>query len=113
MLLPTLRGEPSLNRHLHASLRILAAQSPDQVLRERIADVLAGRSGLRDLARDEAFGRFMAPLVDRGAQEYAECDPETGRRIEAEVEALARDPRHQTVTEVVEPDEPEPNLGTW
>ena len=81
-LLPALPPNRALDEHLRRSLAVLRDRSEDAGLRDRIDDVIRGRSSLRALSRDPAFGALMEPLVTRGMQQLGEPHPRraAGRR---------------------------------
>jgi hypothetical protein len=106
-LLPSLPANRALDQHLRRSLEVLRDQSDDPALRRRIDDVLAGRTSLRSLARDGAFGAMMQPLVARGLQQLDELTPE--QRRDAETGAAAFE-RGETPGEAPQPG---PTHGTW
>ena len=106
-LLPSLPTNRALDQHLRRSLEVLRDQTDDAALRRRIDDVVAGRSSLRALARDGAFGAMMQPLVERGLQQLDELTPE--QRRDAEDGAAAFD-RGETPGAAPQPG---PTHGTW
>lgn len=77
-LLPSLR-DPAVDAALRQSLRVLRDHAEDPHVRRAVDDVLAGRSSLRALARDRAFGDLVAPLADEGWQRW-EAMPDDERR---------------------------------
>ncbi|PVG82276.1 hypothetical protein DDE18_12320 [Nocardioides gansuensis] len=85
-LLPSLATDRRLDAQLRDSLRILRDQAEDAELRERIADVLAGRTSLRALARSPEFEAFVTPLARRGWQAWEQM-------AEDEREQLTEDAR--------------------
>jgi len=89
-LLPSLPPNRALDQQLRRSLEVLRDQTDDAALRRRIDDVVAGRSSLRALARDGAFGAMMQPLVERGLQQLDELTPEQRRDAEAGAAAFER-----------------------
>lgn len=96
-LLPTL--EPAQDAQLRASLTVLRDTCPDEALRTRIGEVLAGRAQLRDLADDADFDRFVTPLTERGLELFEEYE-----RAVAEPEAGSPDPVSRPAP---------PAHGTW
>lgn len=72
-LLPSYRARPDLDRALRANLRTLRDRCPDADLRERLDAVLAGRAGLRELARSPGYQAFVGPLVLEGARRWEEA----------------------------------------
>ena len=106
-LLPALPANRALDQHLRRSLEVLRDQTDDAALRRRIDDVVAGRSSLRALARDGAFGALMQPLVERGLQQLDELTPE--QRREAETGAATFD-RGEAPGRAPQPG---PTHGTW
>jgi hypothetical protein len=106
-LLPSLPANRALDQHLRRSLEVLRDQTDDATLRRRIDDVVAGRSSLRSLARDGAFGVMMQPLVERGLQQLDALTPEQRRDAEAGAAAFERG---ETPGEAPRPG---PTHGTW
>ncbi|MFC7492186.1 MULTISPECIES: hypothetical protein [unclassified Knoellia] len=72
-LLPTLT-DPAHDAQLRDSLSVLRDTCPDEALRARIGEVLAGRAQLRDLAGDPDFGSFVTPLTERGMELFEEYE---------------------------------------
>ena len=106
-LLPALPPNRAVDEHLRRSLAVLRDQSEDAALRDRIDDVIRGRSSLRALARDPAFGSMMEPLVTRGLHRLGELSPQ--ERQAAQEGAAAFDRGEDPGT----PGRQAPTHGTW
>ncbi|WP_377640246.1 hypothetical protein [Oryzobacter terrae] len=89
-LLPGAALPSRIQQHLRESLTVLRDQAQDPAVRQRIEAVLAGRSSLRDLARDDAFSTMMTPLVERGMARIDALTPQERERVAADADALAR-----------------------
>ncbi|QKE83657.1 hypothetical protein [Arthrobacter sp. NEB 688] len=90
---PLLPGAPlsgALQTHLRRSLEVLRDRAEDAGVRRRIEDVLAGRATLRDLAGDDRFSAFAAPLVEQGLRRMDELGPEERRLVAEDAAALGR-----------------------
>lgn len=109
-LLPSLPANPALDDHLRRSLAVLRDQSEDAALRARIDDVIRGRSSLRSLAREGAFGAMMEPLVRRGMQQVAELSDDERRVAE---DGAAAFERGEAPDAGRAPGAPGPTHGTW
>jgi hypothetical protein len=106
-LLPALPPNRALDEHLRRSLGVLRDRSEDDGLRDRIDDVIRGRSSLRALSRDPAFGALLEPLVTRGMQQLGDLTPDEQRTAEEGAAAFERG-------EVPGTPEPQgPTHGTW
>jgi hypothetical protein len=109
-LLPSLPGNRALDDHLRRSLAVLRDQTEDATLRARIDDVIRGRSSLRALARDGAFGAMMEPLVTRGMQQVGALTDDERRAAE---EGAAAFGRGEVPDAGRAPGEPGSPHGTW
>lgn len=89
-LLPSLPPNRVLDQHLRSSLTMVRDQCDDPAVRRRIDDVLAGRSALRALARDDAFGAMMGPLVERGLRRLDALTAQERAAAEAGAAAIGR-----------------------
>lgn len=106
-LLPALPPNRAVDEQLRRSLAVLRDQSEDAGLRDRIDDVIRGRSSLRALSRDPAFGALMEPLVTRGMQQLGELTADERRAAEEGAAAFERGELPGTA-------EPQgPTHGTW
>jgi hypothetical protein len=71
---------------LRAALRTAARHSTDHAFRALVDDVLAGRTTLRDAARQPAFGRVVGSAARAGVAEWAALPAEERRRRVAAAE---------------------------
>lgn len=74
-------GDPAVSRQLRRSLAILRERSGNDEFRRLVDDVLAGRSGVRDLAASPVFAAELNPLVERFAEQYAALSDEERRQL--------------------------------
>jgi hypothetical protein len=109
-LLPSLPANRALDEHLRRSLAVLRDQSSDPALQARIDDVIAGRSSLRALARDGAFGAMIEPLVRRGMQQLDALSDDERR---AAAEGATAFERGEVPGAGPAPGEPGSSHGTW
>ncbi|MBT9256553.1 hypothetical protein KMZ32_14080 [Phycicoccus sp. MAQZ13P-2] len=79
-----------LQTHLRRSLEVLRDRADDAGVRRRIEDVLAGRAALRDLAGDDGFSAFAAPLVEQGLRRLDELGPQEREQLALDAAALGR-----------------------
>lgn len=70
------RGNQALSDHLREALRTLRERSDNEDFRRVVDDVLAGRSGLRDVFDSAAFAAGLDPGVRQFARRYEELSPE-------------------------------------
>jgi hypothetical protein len=75
-LLDVARGNQELSNHLRNALRTLRERSDNEDFRRVVDDVLAGRSGLRDVYLTPAFAAGLDPGVRQFARRYDELSPE-------------------------------------
>ena len=89
-LLDVAHGDPARSKILRDSLRILREKSDVPAFKALVDEILAGRKGLRETAREPLFGKGVAAGVDAGAAWWAGLSPE-------EREELAEQGRQQIV----------------
>jgi hypothetical protein len=77
------RGDRALSRQLRTALETLRDRSDNREFRGLVGDVLAGRRGLREIARTPAFDSMVTPLAREFGRRFDEMS-------EAEREQLAR-----------------------
>ena len=70
------RGDQALSDHLREALRTLRERSDNEDFRRVVDDVLAGRSGLRDVYFTPAFAAGLDTGVRQFAQRYEELSPQ-------------------------------------
>jgi len=103
-LLPALPPNRALDEHLRRSLG---------VLRDRIDDVIRGRSSLRALSRDPAFGALLEPLVTRGMQQLGDLTPDEQRAAEEGAAVFERGAAFERGEVPGTPEPQGPTHGTW
>ncbi|MFW0783001.1 hypothetical protein AAFP35_00645 [Gordonia sp. CPCC 206044] len=90
-LLPSLEGHPADDWHLRKSLRTLAEFSPDPDFKAMVADVLGGKSSLRDVVDSTTFTRTIAPMVESAvadAPQISDAERESlAQQAHAQIEA--------------------------
>ncbi|AEF41169.1 hypothetical protein [Hoyosella subflava] len=79
-------GNVGLSLHLESSLRRIAASAADENVKRLIAEVLARRMSVRELAVTDAFNTLMMPVMRTFAQNYKQPDSETLRQHAADME---------------------------
>jgi hypothetical protein len=93
------RGDLARSRQLRAALETLRDHSDDRAFKGLVDDVLAGRRGLRDIARTQAFDRAVTPLAQDFGRRYDELSDEEreqlARQGEEEYERLRRQIREE------------------
>jgi hypothetical protein len=70
------RGNQALSDHLRQALRTLRERSDNEDFQRLVDDVLAGRSGLRDVYLTPAFAAGLDTGVRQFNQRYEELSPE-------------------------------------
>ena len=70
------RGNQALSDHLRKALRTLRERSDNEDFRRLVDDVLAGRSGLRDVYLSPTFASGLDSGVRQFAQRYEQLTPE-------------------------------------
>lgn len=70
------RGDRELSDHLREALRTLRERSDNKDFQRVVDDVLAGRSGLRDVYLTPAFAAGLDAGVRQFARRYEELSPE-------------------------------------
>jgi hypothetical protein len=70
------RGNQELSDHLRAALRTLRDRSDNADFHRVVDDVLAGRTGLRDVFHSPAFAAGLDPGVRQFARRYEELSPQ-------------------------------------
>ena len=112
-LLPALPPNRALDEHLRRSLAVLRDRTEDDGLRDRIDDVIRGRSSLRALSRDPAFGALLEPLVTRGMQQLGDLTPDEQRAAEEGAAAFERGAAFERDEVPGTPEPQGPTHGTW
>ncbi|MEN3609206.1 hypothetical protein AAH979_06620 [Plantactinospora sp. ZYX-F-223] len=85
-LLDVAGGDPALSHRLRDSLKILSERTDDPEFRRLVADVLAGRRGLRDMATSPVFASALNPRLEQFARRWAETSEEEKAELAAEGE---------------------------
>lgn len=85
-LLDVAGGDPALSHRLRDSLKVLSERTDDPEFRRLVADVLAGRRGLRDVAQSPAFASALNPRVEQFAKRWAESSEEERAELAAQGE---------------------------
>lgn len=75
------RGDPTRSRQLRAALETLRDRSDNREFRRLVDDVLAGRRGLRDVARTQAFDSVVTPLAQEFGRRYEEMSEEDREQL--------------------------------
>ncbi|MFI6998754.1 hypothetical protein [Nocardia sp. NPDC050175] len=75
------RGDVAVSRRLSDALRTLAANTSDPAVKEQIRGVLAGKLGVRDFARTEAFSRTLDRVMPTALQRFAAMSDEDRARL--------------------------------
>jgi hypothetical protein len=86
-LLDIARGDAARSRQLRSSLRVLRDRTDNPQFRKLLDDVLAGRTGLRDVARTSLFDQLVSPGVQQSVERLREMPEEEKQRRAAEAEA--------------------------
>ncbi|MFY1688379.1 hypothetical protein [Plantactinospora sp. WMMB782] len=79
-------GDPALSRHLRDSLKVLGERTDDPEFRRLVADVLAGRRGLREAAGSPVFAAAVDARVDQFIERWAEIPEEERAELAAQGE---------------------------
>ncbi|MDG4790408.1 hypothetical protein O7626_31575 [Micromonospora sp. WMMD1102] len=79
-------GDPALSRHLRESLKVLSERTDDPEFRRLVADVLAGRRGLREAAGTPVFASAVDARVDQFIERWAEIPEEERAELAAQGE---------------------------
>lgn len=82
-MLDVARGDIAVSRQVSAALRVIAANSRDDALKNQIGEILAGRGSVRDLAGAESFSRVLDGVLPTAMSKLAEL-PEAERERLAE-----------------------------
>lgn len=85
-LLDVAGGDPALSHRLRDSLKTLSERTEDPEFRRLVADVLAGRRGLREVASTPGFASVLNPRVEQFAQRWAETSEEERAELAAQGE---------------------------
>lgn len=116
-LLPSLADDPAMALQLRKSLRNLSDATPDPSFKKLVADVLSGRTSLRDVVDSTTFSNVVNPLVIGAVTDLSQLSAEEKeslaahgqRRIEEEYAASISDAAADGDDEYF--DNPPPILG--
>ncbi|MFD3592191.1 hypothetical protein ACFWU5_05645 [Nocardia sp. NPDC058640] len=101
-ILDVAHGDPAVSKQLSAALRALSASSPDPAFKQQIAEVLAGRQGVREFAQGEGFNRILDAVVPTAMKKFSELSDADRARLAAdeaaELERLRNVPSHDSQT---------------
>ncbi|MEU7141094.1 hypothetical protein ABZ942_16700 [Nocardia sp. NPDC046473] len=91
------RGDVAVSRRLSDALRTLAANTSDPAMKEQIRGVLAGKLGVRDFARTEAFSQTLDRVMPTALQRFAAMSDEERARLAEQGRAELERYRQQAV----------------
>ncbi|WP_405161911.1 hypothetical protein OG203_37245 [Nocardia sp. NBC_01499] len=108
------RGDIAVSRRLSDALRTLAANTSDPAMKEQIRGVLAGKLGVRDFARTDAFSRTLDRVMPDALQRFAAMSDEERARLaergRAELERYREQPGEPVHTPPLTSTDNQPNL---
>lgn len=86
-LLDIARGDAARSRQLRSSLRVLRDRTENPEFRKLLDEVLAGRKGMREVARTSLFDQVVTPRVQQAVERLREMPEEEKQRRAAQAEA--------------------------
>ncbi len=100
------KGDPGVSRYLRKSLETIRSNSTDPDMRRQLDDVLAGRTGMREFGRSDAFARLMDRVPRQAYERAAAMSQEDLEKLAAQGQAVLERFRNQPPEDIVQPPPP-------
>ncbi|PTR22919.1 hypothetical protein C8K36_110102 [Rhodococcus sp. OK519] len=117
-LLPAHENDPAMALQLRKSLQTLADAAPDPSFKKMVADVLSGRTSLRDVVDSATFSSVVNPLVTGAVTELSQLSAKEKEALAAQGQRRIEDEYAASIAEAPADsddeyfDDPPPILGT-